>query len=153
MFPFSNAPLKIALLLWPIHLYQLRPFIYIRNLSWSVDLQLLYYNGIEKFTKITVLTLSKLCELANYTILLQGGCNIQWILNCIFLKILQCSHPTAILRVLARLGLPLKISLLPKRTASVFHTNLDYCTEYVYLLRLKSSIQFRDKTKEFYKGK
>lgn len=80
MFPFSNAPLKIALLLWPVHLYQLWPFIYIRNLSWSVDLQLLYYNGIEKFTKITVLTLSKLCELANYNIAarrLQYSVNIE----------------------------------------------------------------------------
>ena len=46
----------------------------------EVDLQLMYYNGIEKFTKITVLTLSKLCELANYNITarrLQYSVNIE----------------------------------------------------------------------------
>ena len=40
----------------------------------------MYYNGIEKFTKITVLTLSKLCELANYNIAarrLQYSVNIE----------------------------------------------------------------------------
>lgn len=54
-------------------------------------------------------------------------------------------------RNIARLGLALVISLLPKRTASVFLRNFNYCTEYVYLLRLKSSIQCREKTIGFYK--
>ena len=86
-------------------------------------------------------------DLANYNTV-QGGCNIKL---QYFTEILRCSHPTAILRVLARLGLPLVISLLPKRTASVFLRNFNYCTEYVYLLRLKSSIQCREKTIGFYK--